>query len=145
MALVQVLKSAGSSTFGELASKYFKAITSSLASWTEVHIVLGQYWDAGGRARRGSLNASLEAKIHGPSTHLPKQWGKYIPNPQNKINLCDFLSESFCILGRQQLPPEKNLVIGGGFENGRRAVIVRRGHCEDVDVLESDHEEADTR
>ena len=144
MALVQVLKSAGSSTFGELASKYFKAITTSLASCKEVHIVFDQYWDAsikaGERACRGSLNASLEVKIHGPSTPVPKQWGKYIPTPQNKINLYDFLSESFCILGRQQLPPEKNLLIGGGFENGRRAVIVRRGHCKDVDVLESDHE-----
>lgn len=91
MALVQVLKSAGSSTFGELASKYFKAITTSLASCKEVHIVFDQYWDtsikAGERARRGSLNASLEVKIHGPSTPVPKQWGKYIPNPQNKINL----------------------------------------------------------
>ena len=149
MALVQVLKSAGSSTFGELASKYFKAITTSLASCKEIHTVFDQYWDAsikaGERGRRGSLNASLEVKIHGPSTPVPKHSGKYIPNPQNKINLCDFLSESFCILGRQQLPPEKNPVIGGGFENGRRAMIVRRGHCEDVDVLESDHEEADTR
>ena len=149
MALVQVLKSAGSSTFGELASKYFKAIATSLTNCKEVHIVFDQYWDvsikAGERARRGSLNASLEVKIHGPSTPVLKQWGKYIPNPQNKTNLCDYLSESFCLLGRQQLPPETNLVIAGGFENGRRAVIVRRGHCEDVDVLESDHEEADTR
>ena len=150
MALVQVLKSAGSSTFGELASKYFKAITAtSLANCKEVHIVFDQYWDAsikaGERAYRGSLNASLEIKIHGPSTPAPKQWGKYIPNPQNKTNICDFLSESFCILGRQQLPPEKSFVIAGGFENGRRAVIVRRGHCEDVDIVESDHEEADTR
>ena len=116
MALVQVLKSAGSSSFGELASKYFKAITTSLASCKEVHIVFEQYWDAsikaGEHARRGSLNASLEVKIHRPSTPVPKQWGKYVPNPQNKINLCDFLSETFCSLERQQLPPEKNLVIG---------------------------------
>ena len=77
---------------------------------------------------------------------MPKQWGKYIPNPQNKINL-KYVTfyQSFCILGRQQLLPEKNLVIGGGFENGRWAPVVRRGHCEDVDVLESDHEEVDTR
>ena len=149
MALVQVLKSAGSSTFGELASKYFKVSIASLANCKEVHIVFDQYWDvsikAGERARRGSLSASLEVKIHGPSTPVPKQWGKFIPNPLNKINLCDFLSESFCNLGRQQLPPDKTLVIGGGFKNGRRAVMVRSGHCEDVNDLESDHEEADTR
>ena len=135
MALVQVLKSAGSSTFGELASKYFKAITTSLASCKEVHIVFDQYWDAsikaGERACRGSLNASLEVKIHGPSTPVPKQWGKYIPTPQNKINLYDFLSESFCILGRQQLPPEKNLLIGGGeWQTGsdsQKRSLQRRG------------------
>ena len=149
MALVQVLKSAGSSTFGELASKYFKVITTSLAKCKEVHIVFDQYWDAsiksGERARRGSLSASLEVKIHGSSTPVPKQWGKFLPNPQNKINLCDFLLESFCNFGRQQLSPDKTLVIGGGFKNGRWAVMVRSGHCEDVNDLESDHEEVDTR
>ena len=129
MALVQVLKSSGSSTFGELASKYFKAITTPLSNCKEFHIVFDQYWDvsikAGERAPRGSLNASLEVMIHGPSTPVPKPWGKFIPNPQNKINLCDFLSESFCNSGKQQLSPGKTLVIGGGFKNCRRAVIFR--------------------
>jgi len=46
MALVQVLKLAGSSTFGELASKYFNAITTSLTNCKEVHIVFDQYWNA---------------------------------------------------------------------------------------------------
>ena len=39
MALVQVLKSAGSSTFGEFASKYFKVSTALLANCEEVHIL----------------------------------------------------------------------------------------------------------
>ena len=115
MAVVQVLKSAGSSTFGELAFKYFKAIPTSLANCREVHIVFNKYWDAsikaGERTCRGSLNASLEVNIHRPSTPVPKQWREYIPTPQNKRNLCVLLSESFCILGRQKLPPEKNLFI----------------------------------
>ena len=149
MALVQVLKSAGSNTFDELASKYFKVITTLLANCKAVHIVFDQYWDVsikeGERAPRGSLSALLEIRIHGPATPVPKQWGKFIPNPQNKLNLCHFLSESLCNLGRQQLPPDKTLVIGGGFNNSIRAVIVRSGHCEDVNDLESNHEEADTR
>ena len=45
MDVVQVLKSTGSSTFGELSSKYFKPITTSLANCKEVHIVFDQYWD----------------------------------------------------------------------------------------------------
>jgi len=124
-------------------------ITTSLANCKEVHIVFDQYWDvsikAEERACRGSLSASLEVKIHGPSTPVPKQWEKFIPNPQNKINLYDFLSESFCNLERQQLPPDKTLFIGGGFKDGRWAVMVGSGHCEDVNDLESNHEEADTR
>ena len=149
MALVQVLKSAGSSMFGELASQYFKVITASLANYKEIHIVFDQYWDAsikaGERARRGSMSASLEVKIHGSSTPMPKQWEKFILNPKNKTNLCDFLSESFCYLRRQQLPPDKTLVISGGFNDGSRVVMVRSGNCEEVNDLESDHEEADTR
>ena len=44
-----------------------------------------------------------------------------------------------------RLSPGKTLIIGGGFKNGKRAVIVRRSHQEDIIDLESDHEEADTR
>ena len=94
MDVIQVLKSTGSSTFGELTSKYFKPITTSLTNCKEVHMVFDQYWDAsikaGEHAHRGSLNASLEVKIHRPFTPVLKKWGKYIPNPQNKPNLCDF-------------------------------------------------------
>eukprot|EP00794_Sanderia_malayensis_P004496 gene4496-5094_t len=111
MAFIQVMKSAGSSTFGDLTTKYFNVLTSSFGYCKELHIVFDQYWDA-----------------------LIK----------NKINLCEFLSETFCELGRQEHPPEKTLVISGGLKNARRAVKVRYGHCEDVDYLESDHEEADT-
>ena len=143
------MKSAGSKTFGELASKYFEVVTKLMASSDEVHIVFDQYWEqsikSGERALRGSQSASLEVKIHGASTPVPKQWAKFITNPQNKKSLCDFLSESFCTMGKEKLPIRKTLVTGGGFKKGRRAARVRRGCCEDVNDLTSDHEEADTR
>ena len=67
MALVQVMKLAGTKAFGELAYKYFNAITSSLVSCKEVHIVFDQYWDlsikAGERTLRGSLNSCLEVRF----------------------------------------------------------------------------------
>ena len=78
----------GSSTFVELASNYFKIVTTSLANCKEVHIVFDQYWDvsikAGERALRCSLSASLEVKTHAPSTPVPTQWGKFVLNPLNK-------------------------------------------------------------
>lgn len=40
------------------------------------------------------------------------------PNPQNKKTLCDFLFQTFCELGKQQLSTERTLVISGGFEEG---------------------------
>ena len=91
------------------------------------------------------LEGTLEVMIHGPSTPVPKQWRKFIPNPQNMKTLCDFLSLMFCELGKQRLPPGCTLVIGGGFKDGRRAVLVRHGHLEDVADLASNQEEADTR
>ncbi|KAK3743279.1 hypothetical protein QZH41_005787 [Actinostola sp. cb2023] len=94
MAVVQMTKSGGASTFGDLSLKYFSIFTAPLSlhscNCTEVHIVFDQYLDvsikAGERSRRGESTA-LEVQIGGPSTPVPKQWGKYITNQQNKINL----------------------------------------------------------
>ena len=43
---------------------------------------------------------------------------------QYQVNLCDFLSAALCRLGEHQLPPQKELVIGGGFRDGEKAVTV---------------------
>ena len=129
MAIVQMMKSAGASTFGELASKYYTAITAPLAqsSCKEVHMVFNQYWETsikgGERSRRGS-SSSLEVYIHDPSTPIPKQWAKYITNPQNKINLCDFLTNTMCSRGKEQLADGKKIVIGGGYKDGEIAVSI---------------------
>ena len=91
MALDEVMKFAGPKTFREITSEYFNAIIFSLVSYKEVHVVFNPYWDlsikAGECALRGSLNSCLEVKICGPSTPVPKQRGKFISNPQNKVNL----------------------------------------------------------
>ena len=111
-------------------------------------IVFDQYWKvsikAEERLRRGSAN-SLEIKINGPTTPVPKQWVKYMANPQNKVNLCHFLTESLCNLGQEKLPLNKKLVIGGGLNDGKEALSIEKGHWETVPSLKSDHEEADTR
>lgn len=150
MAMVQMLKSAGAGTFGELATKYFTSITAPLSqsNCDEVHIIFDQYWETsikgGERQRRGSTS-SLEVYIHGPSTPIPKQWGKYIANPQNKVNLCDFLTSSFCNIGKERLAVNKKLVIGGGYKDGEKAVCATRTTVEELETLKSNHEEADTR
>ena len=83
--------------------------------------------------------------MEGPSTPAPKQWAKYITNPKNKENLCDFITRSMCSLGKGRLPENTQLVIGGGFKNGERCVSITRDSHHDVAGLMSNHEEADTR
>ena len=71
---------------------------------------------------------------------------RHIKNPQNKINLCDFLSSSLCKIGQERLMQGKRLVIAGGFTDGERVVEITRARpTEDIDALKSNHEEADTR
>ena len=92
MAVVQMSKTAGACTFGELSEKYYSIFTTplSLNNCTQVHVVFDQYWDisikAGEQLRRGASSA-LEIQIRGPATPIPKQWGKYIANPKNKVIL----------------------------------------------------------
>ena len=105
MAVVQMTKSGHTSTFSELAMKYYSIFTSPLSTrkCNCVHVVFDKYFNtsikAGERSRRGSSSA-LEVHIGGPSTPVPKQWDKYITNPKNKKNLCDFLTKSMCSLGK---------------------------------------------
>ncbi|KAK3746853.1 hypothetical protein QZH41_000042 [Actinostola sp. cb2023] len=150
MATVQMIKSGGASTFGDLSLKYFNIFTAPLSihNCHEIHIIFDQYWHSsikeGERSRRGE-SAALEIQIVGSRTPTPKQWGKYITNPQNKINLCDFLVKALCDLGQERLPEGKKLVVAGGFKDGERTVAITRDHRTDVADLRSNHEEADTR
>ena len=55
------------------------------------------------------------------------------------------MTESLCKLGQEKLPLNKELVIGGGLNDGKEALSIEKGHWETVPSLKSDHEEADTR
>ena len=85
-------KSAGTSTFGDLSEKYYNIFTAPLFSnnCVQVHVVFDQYWEnsikEGERERRGA-SVGLEVQIGGPTTPVPKQWGKNISNPKNKVRL----------------------------------------------------------
>ena len=131
MAVIQMIKSRPTATFRELAKHYFNTFTSPLSTHKCycVRVVFDQYLDysikAGEWARRGSSSA-LEVYIGGPAPPVPKQWDKYISNPNNKKNLCDFLAYSMYNLRQRHLRESTQLVIGGGFKDGERCV----GHHE---------------
>ena len=79
MALVQMLKFPGASTFGEMAAKYFVVTRYFRQGCHRVDVVFDQYWQlsikAGERKKHGEANA-LEVRIHGASTPVPKQFPK---------------------------------------------------------------------
>ena len=111
-------------------------------------MVFNQYWETsikgGERSQRGS-SSSLEVYIHGPSTPIPKQWAKYITNPQNNINLSDFLTSTMCSRGKEQLADGKKLVIKSGYKDSETTVSISNRASKFTEPLACFHEEADTR
>lgn len=90
MAVIQMSKSAGASTFGELSEKYYNIFSAPLFSnnRVQVHVVFDQYWEnsiKGGERQRRGASVGLEVQMGGPATPVPRQWGKYIANPKNKV------------------------------------------------------------
>ena len=150
MALIQMVKSAEAATFGQMAGKYFDIITQILSqdNCTRVDLVFDQYSTmsikAAERQERGE-SLSMEIKIHNQNTPVPNQWKKFISNPKNKRNLATFLCESLRNMLNTQLHPRQNVVIAGGFKDGRETVSCIRGNSPSVSSLFSDQEEADTR
>ena len=150
MALIQVMKSATSATFGEMAEQYCLHIIRTLSqnSCTRVDLVFDQYREQsikeGERHKRGE-SSSLEVRIHSDCTPIPKQWAKYISNPRNKENLADFLCRALCKRLTQNLHPQQKVFLAGGFKDGMKTASCTEGHCAIVPLLRSDHEEADTR
>ena len=151
MAIVQMVRSAGSATFGELAEKYFNFITAQLGKngCNRVDVVFDRYdkedtIKADEHARRGS-STSYEVRISGPATPVPKKWNNFISNPLNKTNLKTFLSTLWIEIAKRRLKPGEKLVLAGCFEDNKDTVLVSRdGECP-IHHLKSDHEEADRR
>lgn len=150
MALIQMVKSAGSATFGELSLKYEEIVTSTIRrnGCTRVDLIFDQYRSvsikAGERSKRGE-SRSLEVHIHSGSTPVPKQWAKFISNPKNKENLAEFLCNSLSEQLPASLGPSQKVVLAGGFRDGSKTVSLTQGSAAVEPNLRSDHEEADTR
>ena len=149
MALVQSLRFAGPTTFGEMATKYFEGLTAHYQQRCHrLDVVFDRYWQlsikAGEGQKRGEANV-LETQIHGASTPVPKQSPKYISNAANKVSLSDFLTEAWIEMVKQCLPRDKELVIRGEVTDGQLALSIKNGECTKATALHCDHEEADTR
>lgn len=151
MAVVQMVKTGGARTFGDLAKIYFNAITKPFSTdrCDRVDVVFDRYDKSqsikeGERLKRGAV-LGYEVKISGPNTTTPKKWQQYICNPVNKTNLQLFLGRTWIELAAKELKQDEMLVLAGCFESGKDVACVSRGNVRLLPHLESDHEEADTR
>ncbi|KAK3746863.1 hypothetical protein QZH41_000037 [Actinostola sp. cb2023] len=151
MAVVQMMRSVNSATFGELARKYFGVITAQLGKngCNRVDVIFDRYdkedsIKEGERDRRGS-SSSYEVRISGPATPVPKKWNTFISNPVNKTNLKIYLSGAWKEMAKTELKQGEKLVLAGCFEDSDYTLLVTTDGESPLQHMLSDHEEADTR
>ena len=152
MAVIQMVRGGKAKTFGELAQVLFQIILSIFQRSTvkRVDVTFDRYDQEdsikSAECQRKTTEGSYEIKIHGPNMLIPKQWRKYLQNAKNKASLTEFLSEEWSIMGSQLLKDTTKLVLGGGFQDREKSVVIEGGmHSVEYENLSCNHEEADTR
>ena len=151
MALLQSWRTAGCTTFGELAQKLFEAITTTLRqeNCSRVDVVFDRYDNPysikGGERENRGVSSALQIHINSCKTPIPKQWAKFMSNPVNKTSMVRFLCETWVKMGKSELKPGERFFIGGGFREPSDAVKIVHGNSMSLPELHADHEEADTR
>ena len=145
MALIQMLKSAGTVTFGELSKKYSDVVITSLSRncCTRVDLAFDQYCPAsikaGERNKRGE-SSSLEV-----DPHLFRSSGQSLfPTQRTKKTWPRFFVMSQSQHLPERLSPSQKVFLAGGFMDGSRTVSLTQGSVAIEPNLCSDHEEADT-
>ncbi|KAI8484570.1 hypothetical protein Bbelb_376770 [Branchiostoma belcheri] len=129
MATIQAVGTGKAAYLGDLAILHYKMLTSHLGQHcTRVDVVFDQYKKMsikdGERQRRATPQSSLVGSAERSSLRSMEQWKKYFANPRNKANLSSCLTQRLCELGMSQLQPGQKIVIGGGYKDGERAVMV---------------------
>ena len=143
MALLQSWRTAGCTTFGELAQKLFEAITTTLRqeNCSSVDVVFDRYDNPysikGGERENRGVSSALQIHINSGKTPIPKQWAK--------TSMMRFLCETRVKMGKSNLKPKERFFVGGGFCEPSDAVKIVHGNSMSLPELHADHEEADTR
>ena len=150
MAVIQMLKSGGVSTFDELANKLYKFITLSLGTMQckRVDVVFDRYLGSVSEDRWKewtwiiwSTRGTDQKSSYTNSKTVAKVYKKYAKHSQPKCFPCFFMEAN----SWGKVNEGEELVIGGGFADPNQAVKVRKGVLVHIEELHSDPEEADTR
>jgi hypothetical protein len=131
------------STFGQLADIFVQSVLRMGQNYDRIDVVFDRYREtsikSGTRDHRTRKCTPIRRVIEHRNVPLPSNWGSFMAVPENKADLACFLSEELML----HAPDDKVVITGGGFKD---AAQVQASRPEiDVQNLESDHEEGDTR
>lgn len=152
MAVIQSIKGKWK-TFGELADTILNTLTKLARQWncTRLDFVADRYpalsiknTERGRRAEKGTQRVH----IFGKDQNVPKQWKKYLSCGENKESLVTFLCEHWRSCSSLRLGGILTMYV----TVREKCYIISLGDSDDdpvrsevVSILQSNHEEADTR
>ena len=134
-------------TFGDLSDKLFRKVFQPQYQYVAV---VGDNYKVKLSIKGVECTRRGSTQIHeitSPSRNTPlsKQRQKMLFNEKNKINISNFIMSDWIRKGETELEQDRYLYLSGGFSDTERAVCVTNSRHTEVDALQSDHEEADSR
>ncbi|KAG1714697.1 Kelch-like protein 1 [Nymphon striatum] len=135
-------KPADVNTFGEYADVVVKYVLKQGEAYNRIDVTFDRYNDLSikgdKRVKRTKKSRLIRRLIEDDDVPLPNKWTNFMASTDNKGDLCLYLSNALATA-----PSEKTIVVGGGFASETE---VRSTDANmNTDLLESTHEEADTR
>ncbi|KAG1682470.1 Retinal homeobox protein Rx1 [Nymphon striatum] len=135
-------KPADVNTLGEYADVVVKYVLKQGEAYNRIDVTFDRYNDLSikgdTRVKRTKKSRPIRRLIEDDDVPLPNKWTDFMASTDNKGDLCLYLSNALATA-----PSEKTIVVGGGFASETE---VRSTDANmNTDLLESTHEEADTR
>ena len=130
-------------TFGDFADGLLNSVLQSGSSYQRIDVLFDRYnavsIKSGTRSKRASSTVPVRRPIEGKYVPFPTDMNNFLAHPDNKADLTNFLSQHLIA----NAPADKMKVTGGGFREEDRV----EASTPDIDLecLEANHEEADTR
>ena len=140
--VVAIGKPQGASTFHDLYEVFRNSVVKGQFC-NRIEIAFDRYHassiKSAARERRAKGTRPVRKVIEHGNVPLPSNWNNFLALSENKADLITYLSEEIVSDQRNN----KTIVVSGGFDNDE--TVKSNKHEIDVTLLESRHEEADTR
>ena len=141
--VVSMGRPAKAETFGDFGEIFAKNVMRFSGTYERIDVVFDRYKEDSvkhsARVRRTKTCHPIRRASENRDVPLPKNWLNFLALGENKADLAKFLSSEMI----QRVPPNTEVVLGGGFEDDKEFWSTNQE--DDLRLLQSSHEEADTR